>query len=264
MFIEALTDRFHCLIAAAFAGLCTVTPALAAERVVLHPSQDNTLYETAMDTMEEQFELSNGAGNFIFSGRTGFDAGFKRRRAVLRFDLQAALPAGAEVLAAQLTLYQSKAAPGSPPANMGLYRVLQAWGEAGSKGIGAEGQGNFAEAGDVTWHHRLYPDELWDTAGGHFANQASATVIVGELLQDYSWQCTEELLADILYWQDNPAQNFGWIVVGGEEAGQSAHRFNSRENSNTQQRPRLELLYRLPGELFEDGFEATLSCAQGE
>jgi hypothetical protein len=217
------------------------------------------LYETAIDSGETQNERSNGAGSFLFAGRTGLDGGFKGRRAVLKFDLSV-LPPGAEILAAELTLYQSNAAPGSPPAAMGLHRVAQAWGEGESNGIGPEGQGNFAEPGDATWHHRLYPDLLWDTAGGSFAETASATVTVGQELDFYTWTCTGALRDDLALWQSDPGQHFGWIVIGGEEGGQSAHRFNSRENPEAATRPRLRIVYRPADSVLIDGFEPRLDC----
>ena len=96
------------LLAALFAS-----PSLGAwPSLELEPVQDNTLYETPIDSGATQYELSNGAGDFLFAGRGGMDAGFKLRRAVLKFDLSG-LPAGAEILAARLTLHQSRAAPGS-------------------------------------------------------------------------------------------------------------------------------------------------------
>ncbi len=189
---------------------CAVTSAEAWEKIELLPSQDNTLYETPMDQEGQQFELSNGAGNFLFSGRTGLDAGFRLRRALLQFDLQSALPPNALIIAVELTLYQSRSAPGAPPAGMGLHQVLQEWGEAGSKGIGPEGQGDFAEEGDATWHHRLYPVDLWESAGGHFEAAPSAVTTVGEGETHVTWLCSASLLSDVQFWQQNPASNFGW------------------------------------------------------
>ena len=246
----------------ALAAAClALTPAtlFAWPSVELEPGQDNTLYETAIDSGETQNELSNGAGSFLFIGRTGFDGGFKRRRALLKFEL-AALPPGAEILAAELTLYQSKAAPGSPPASVRLHRVTQQWGEGVSEGIPPEGQGNFAEPGDATWHHRLYPDALWDTAGGSYADTASASATVGQELGAGTWPCTAALLADLLLWQSDPGLNFGWIMIGGEEGGQSAHRFNSRENTDAVTRPRLRITYRPAGSVLIDGFEGPVAC----
>ena len=111
----------------------------AQDTVVLDASQDNTLYETAMDTVDDQFEVSNGSGSHTFSGRTGLDAGFKRRRSLLMFDLTSVIPVDAIIVFAEISIYQSKAAPGSPPVSMGMHRVLQTWGEAGSNASGPEG-----------------------------------------------------------------------------------------------------------------------------
>jgi len=232
----------------------------AQDIAVLDASQDNTLYETAMDTVDEQFEVSNGSGSYTFSGRTGLDAGYKRRRSLVKFDLTSAIPADAIIVFAEISIYHSKAAPGSPPVNMAMHRVLQAWGEAGSNAPGPEGQGTWAEPGDATWHHRIYPDELWSTAGGSFAATSSAATIVGQQLQNYSWTCTSALLDDLNGWLATPSSNFGWIMVGGEDGGFSAHRFSSRENSNPDQRPKLTLIYQSADDLFRDGFEATPDC----
>ena len=69
------------------------TPDLSAwDRIGLEPSHDNTLYETAIDQNDQKIEVSNGSGSFLFAGRTGLDAGYKRRRALLRFDLASSLP----------------------------------------------------------------------------------------------------------------------------------------------------------------------------
>ena len=158
--------------------MLAATSAVALETVVLEVSQDNTLYETAIDDGgDQQLEMSNGAGSYLFSGRTGIDAGFKLRRALLKFDLASRLPADAEIVFAELTIYQSKSAPDSAAVNMGLHRVLMAWGEGESDAFGAEGQGNFAKPGDATWHHRFYPDDLWDTAGGNYVGTASTSVV---------------------------------------------------------------------------------------
>ena len=71
---------------------------------------------------------------------------------------------------------------------------------------------------------------------------------------------TSALLDDLNGWLITPSNNFGWIMVGGEGGGFSAHRFSSRENSNTDQRPKLTLVYQSADDLFRDGFEATPDC----
>lgn len=234
----------------------------AGNTLQLPPDRDNTLYESAADTETETYELSNGAGDFLFVGRTGQDAGYRLRRGLLHFDLSS-IPAGATVLHATLRLFQSRAAPGSPPAQMGLHRALEAWGEGTSEGIGAEGQGNLATEGDATWYHRIYPDELWTTPGGDFAATASSTTTVGETLGPYDWPCTAELVADLQGWLDDPGSNLGWALVGGEAAGYSAHRFNSRQHFEPGERPLLTIEYRPPDVVFSDGFESAGDCPAG-
>ena len=238
------------------------TPDLSAwDRIGLEPSHDNTLYETAIDQGDQKIEVSNGAGSFLFAGRTGLDAGYKRRRALLRFDLASSLPPDTEIVFAELSLYQSKSAPGSPPAVMGLHRVLQSWGEGESNAVGPEGQGNPAEAGDATWHHSHYPDELWEAEGGNYQEAASAVATVGQELRRYVWTCNESLLEDLRTWRDNPELNFGWILVGGEAAGFSAHRFSSRENSTQENRPILTITYKKSDAIWADGFEPVAHCS---
>jgi len=252
----------HCLTICLLAAiiLLDTNAALALESITLEPSQDNTLYESALDQHDEQHEVSNGHGSFLFAGRTGVDAGFKLRRALLQFDLAANLSADADIVAVQLTIYQSKSAPGSPPVSMGLHRVLQSWGEAESNAFGPEGQGIWAEPGDATWHHRIYPDQLWDTAGGSYTATASSSTTFGQGLQHYSWSCDMALLDDLRYWQNNPGMNFGWVIAGGEASGSSARRFNSRQHDTPNQRPQLTIVYQKKDSVFDDSFEQQLSC----
>ena len=71
----------------------------SAESATLQAGRDNTLFEDA------DGGLSNGAGSYLFVGATrNGDA----RRALLYFDVAAAVPAGAAISAASLTLTMSK------------------------------------------------------------------------------------------------------------------------------------------------------------
>lgn len=227
--------------------------------VELEATLDNTLYESEMDMPPEQNELSNGVGIFLFAGRTGLDAGFRLRRALLKFDLEA-LPAGSEILAAELVLYHSRAAPGSPPSGMTLHRVLQEWGEGASDAPGPEGQGAFAEPGDATWFHRLYDSESWRHPGGDFVDTASTSATVGSAVEDFVWPCTQTMLKDLNRWLSEPDRNFGWLLMGFEAGGRNAHRFHSRQHFEVETRPRLRLVYRPPGIVLSDGFEAQVPC----
>lgn len=230
------------------------------ELIELAPSQDNTLYETAADEEGIKNEMSNGSGNSLFVGRTGLDAGYKRRRALLQFDVENSLPPGAEIIYTDLSLYQAKAAPNSPPAVIGLHRVLQSWGEGASNAIGPEGQGAFAEPPDATWHHSIYPDIPWTVQGGSFEEVPSAVSTIGRELRRFSWDCSPTLLADLQFWQENPESNFGWVMVGGEATGFSAHKFSSRENGSPENHPVLTIMFKEAGDIFQDGFETTSGC----
>jgi hypothetical protein len=246
------------------AWLACALPSLALaleEELVLVADLDNTLYETDMDTEEQQNEMSNGAGSFLFAGRTKQDAGFRLRRGLLRFDLSA-LPEGARIVSAELTLHQSNIAPGAFPVEISLHRALEQWGEGASDGIGPEGQGAPAQAGDATWFHRLYDTAEWTTGGGTFTATASATTTFGLDIADYTFACTPGLMEDINSWLSSSASNFGWVIVGNEDGGGTARRFNSRSHGDEETRPRLKVVYQ-PAELVHsDGFETLDSCGE--
>ncbi len=233
--------------------------ALAWSEVVLYPDKDNTLYETDMDGPDDPNEVSNGAGSFLFAGRTNLDSGFRLRRGLIHFDL-AGIPPGSHILSAELVLYQSHISPNAFPVTMSLHRALEDWGEGSSDGIGPEGQGAPAQPGDATWFHSFYNTVLWTEAGGVFAPSASAFTTVGLALQDYGWNCSPGMVADLQHWLDDSGVNFGWVLLGNEDAGGSARRFNSVNNTEAGSRPRLRLVYRSPGDVFGDGFES-VACS---
>ena len=72
------------------------------QTVTLAPAADNTLYESATGA------LSNGAGQYLFAGTTQEG---DIRRALLAYDLSA-LPAGATVISATLSLNLSRTIAG--------------------------------------------------------------------------------------------------------------------------------------------------------
>ena len=240
--------------ASVYSGAALAWPAIELEAVL-----DNTLYESEMDMPPDQNELSNGQGIFLFAGRTGLDGGFRLRRAVVQFDLSV-LPPGSEILSAEVVLYHSRAAPGSPPSLMSLHRLVQEWGEGDSDAPGPEGQGAFAEPGDATWFHNTYATELWESPGGDFLVPASAFTVVGADVGDQVWACTQSLLEDLNLWLRDSSQNFGWLLTGFEDGGMNAHRFHSRENLEVDTRPRLRLVYRTPDDLSSDSFETPSAC----
>src|SRR6266850_1101454 len=67
--------------AGALAGALAWVEPVAGDSVILNPCKDNTLIQNT------QGEVSNGAGEGIFSGRTGTFGGQLRQRAALSFNL---------------------------------------------------------------------------------------------------------------------------------------------------------------------------------
>jgi spore coat protein A len=215
-------------------AVCLAFPlAAAASTVTLEPSRDNTMYS-------ESGALSNGAGQYLFTGETN-DGNV--RRALLAFNVASAVPAGSTITAVTLTLYLSRTRTQSE--NVALHRVLADWGEGTSDAPAEEGGGAVATTGDATWTYRFYSTQLWTTTGGDFVGSASATAAVGNQNGNYSWS-SNGLIADVQGWLDGTLPNFGWIVIGNEAAQKVTKRFNSGENGSTTTRPNLTIDFTAP------------------
>jgi hypothetical protein len=211
------------------------------QTLLIEAGADNTLYE------DPDGAVSNGAGAFMLAGRNNL-AQDSIRRAVLYFDVAGQLPHGASVQQASLTLYLERGNGGTRVLN--LHRLLSDWGEAGSS-VGGGGLGAPAQEGDATWLHSFYPDVFWQRDGGDYIGRVSASQTVGDPGLDidspglYTWSGTR-LVQDVRRWQRQPEKNFGWILIGDESVGQTAKRFSSRDNTDPDLRPVLEVIYTMP------------------
>lgn len=200
---------------------------LWAETVTIEPSKDNSMFSEADD--------SNGQGLYLFVGRTNTPS---NRRALLAFDLAAAIPAGATIESASLSLTMNKTNVGAQ--SISVHRLGKDWGEGASDAVANEGKGAPAQAGDVTWSHTFFPSSFWASAGGDFTASPSATQSVSGN-GTYSWSGAG-MVADVQAWVDTPSANFGWILIGPESAT-SSKRFASRENTGAASRPTLTVTY---------------------
>lgn len=223
------------LAAAALVTAVFTAPAFAAA-ITLIPSKDNTLYEATTGN------LSNGAGDFLFTGRTSSGGAFRIRRALLAFDLATAIPSDAVVTRVELSLFVSNFAPAASAVNVNLFRLTADWGESSSRAVSPEGAGGAAQAGDATWLHRFSPGMTWTTPGGDFLPQSSAATTVNAENRSFVWS-DPGLVNDVQAWLLNPTTNFGWIIRGNEVATGTAIRFNSRTNPIAAQRPQLTVEY---------------------
>lgn len=235
---SAATAAAHRLAVAAIV-LAAVGPA-EAETATLTPSADNTLYESASGS------LSNGAGAYLFAGNTGSNQtdAQNTRRALLRFDVAGAVPAGATVTAASLTLRASRVAS-SAARTLGLHRATTAWGEGSSNDTGNEGDGTAAQSGDATWLHTFHATGFWASPGGDFVASASASQSVTTSSAVYTWT-SSAMATDVQGWLDTPSSNHGWIVLGDESTSATAKRFDSREATTAANRPTLIVTYTPP------------------
>ncbi len=208
----------------------------AAETVSIEVSRDATMIE------DPDGALANGSGPVFFAGRNNQAEG-SVRRALMYFDVAAAIPREAVIESVTLTLYMTPS--NSQSSTLTLYRLQAAWGEGPSSASG--GGGRPSELGDVTWLHTFYDTEFWGLNGGHFIGRASADQIVAGS-GFYSWGSTNHLVQDVRLWKSAPKRNFGWILIGDETTRQTAKSFASREDPDPALRPTLEVTYRMPGE----------------
>ena len=217
------------------AALLIFGGAARADLVAVGASQDNSLYSEAGDTNND---LSNGAGAHLFAGATKDSSPGSPvlRRALVAFDVAAAVPAGSTINAVTLTLYMSRSRTQNETVD--LHLVLADWGEGSSAAGGEEGEGATATTDDATWSHRFWPTALWTSPGGDFDPTPSASATIGGQTGDYSWT-SAQMAADVQDWLDTPAGNFGWILIGNEIDSRVVKRFDSRENTDASRRPEL-------------------------
>jgi hypothetical protein len=208
------------VIATAFVG---IGPSSAiAQLANINPIKDNTLYE--FDAVEG--DESNALGNHFFAGETAMG---ELRRGVLAFDIAGTIPAGSTILGVTLSLNVSRTGSDTPR-NVELHTLLADWGEGTSVAPGEEGDGAPATTNDATWRHRFFDTIFWTTEGGDFSGTVSASQPVGAV-GVYMWS-SSQMVADVQSWLDNPATNFGWLVLGDESDILTAKRFDTRESAS--------------------------------
>jgi hypothetical protein len=221
----------------------------------------------AADTFLSEFSPDHNTG-----GHTNVAAGTvsngTRTRALLRFDIAGHVPAGATITAVTLRLHVTRVIDGGGVNSaFQLRRVLAPWSEGGKTGSLGAPAGN----GEPTWTHRIFPDTTWAAPGGAMGADFSAavsgsTAVAG--LGTYDFASTAGLIEDVQSWLDNPAANFGWVLLTElEQASETARRFASRED--TARTPALTVEFTPPALQFRItrvsvvGNQATLAWTNG-
>lgn len=213
-----------------------------ADQVTLFPSADATLIELKPTN-------SLGAATWLAAGLT---QNGNTNRALIKFDVAAALPAGSTILdiGVKVTVTRTPVA-GNADSLFSLRRVLRAWNEGSNLPADSQypGLGAPAQPGDATWTHASWGTNAWTIPGGQegvdFAAAFSAsTGIAG--LGDYLFEGSS-LIADAQLWLDYPEQNFGWMLKTEEEESIfTARRFGSRELEDAGESPQLIITYLPP------------------
>jgi hypothetical protein len=206
-----------------------------AETVLVEAGRDATLIQ------DPEGAWANGSGPYLFAGRTS-QAQNGIRRGLLYFDVAAVLPRQAIIESAVLRVFQSGG--NSRTQEIGLFRLLDDWGEGPSSSSG--GGGAPSQPGDATWLHAFYDGDFWVRPGGSFVRRIGAGQEIGAT-GFFTWESTRHLIQDVRLWNSAPWRNFGWILIGDETTPQNAKRFASRDNPDPSLRPLLEISYRLPG-----------------
>lgn len=211
-----------------------------AGQITLNAVADTSLFENHPDA-------NLGATTLV----SGTNQQYSRSRALFRFDLSP-LPAGAVITQVLVTLTVTRRPDpdqhgGPVDSDFSLFRLLEDWGE----GSGGEVTGSNAQPGDATWNERHFNSTAWAAPGGlagvDYANDPSATTSVGGL-GSYQWGSSTELIADAQLWLDDPALNFGFILVGQSEGlPGTGRRFAAKEQPGGGiPAARLALTYNVP------------------
>ncbi len=208
---------------------------LAADVITIEAVRDATIFNDGIG------DRSDGKSPNFYAGRAGSNTTWPVRRALIAYDVSAAVPAGSTIQSVQVRLYMSKTMVGNK--QFDLYRLTTGWNEGPS--FGQSGNGNVAQTGDSTWYHTYWNNQFWATPGGDFAVTPSASATVGSGLGYYAWNTTPALVLDVQGWLDAPASNFGWILRGPESSGTSAKKFESCQ-SFPQYRPLLVITFTPP------------------
>ena len=183
--------------------------ALSFETVFLTPVADTALLQA--------FPSNNfGAPAYFNSGTTQT---YLTNRALMKFDLATALPAGAKITFAQLSLeVVGQPVDGDTPSSFQLRRMLRDWGEGTKQGhpptLGAP-----ATMGEANWTHRFaLTSNEWAAPGGvegidFAAANSGEQFVYGISLSPYLFDATTDMLTDLQSWLAHPETNFGWMLL---------------------------------------------------
>ncbi|MCP5092993.1 MAG: DNRLRE domain-containing protein, partial [Gammaproteobacteria bacterium] len=138
-------------------------------------------------------------------------------RSLLRFNM-GAIPAGARILGATLSLHHKSGSGADQPVS--AHRIMNPWSEDA-----------------VTWNSRESGTN-WDTAGGDFDSVAVATTPVGPANEGYEWDITPLVQG----WVDGSYPNYGVALTAAID-GMPGEEFHTSDQATLDIRPGLTVTY---------------------
>lgn len=228
--------------ALAWVGL-SVFGSSGATSITLFPSADATL-------IERNPSNSMGAATWLAAGIT---QNGNSNRALLKFDVAAAVPAGSTITGVGLLVWVTgQPRDGYAESVFSLRRMLRAWNEGVNlPSIIAPGFGSPAQAGDATWTHACWDTNAWSVPGGlegvDYAADISTAVTIASVSTDPYFFEAGGATTDVQFWLDHPELNFGWMLRAEDEITPfTARRFGARELDDPASSPQLLIDYLPP------------------
>lgn len=186
-------------------------------------SVENTVFAVP-DVVDTFVKLADPTFNYGARDRMCADTTTDDRRILIRIDVSA-LPAGAEVVKADLHIWTGTSTNDLSNQIDSIYRVLEAWDEGNQDGV----------AGAASWNERK-AGSPWTVAGAGVGSRDE--VVVGSftpaaLDTEYVVPLEPDLIRG---WVADPASNFGIVIVA---AGSDGACFDSTENATAGKHPTL-------------------------
>ena len=198
-----------------------------------------------------------GGALIVKAGTTQTSLPPNRNRGLFRFDPATQIPRGSRITQVDfVVVLTGEPKDGYASSSFGLHRVLKSWGEGdkSSPDTLPPGLGALATAGEATWNYRFaFTTNTWTVPGGAASNDfvpeiSAETFVYGLGDSPYTFLSTPALVADVQSWVDDPATNFGWMLIcRSEEVNFTARRFASREDTGNA--PQLSIEYVPPPEI---------------
>lgn len=152
---------------------------------------------------------------------TGYDnSGWQKERVVMKFDLAAAIPPGAKIVDAYLTLRFS-GIYNLTSIDAACYRITASWADLTS-----------------SWN------SPWTTPGGAFDGAISNTLVVNTAGAG-NFVSFKLSSAEVERWLNYPAENYGFMIKSSSETAGDAS-FVSSNGATEDDRPRLTVYYTAP------------------